>query len=186
LRSLLRQDPDVVMVGEIRDEETSRIAIQAALTGHLVLSTLHTNDAPSSVTRLINIGVEPFLISAALNAILAQRLVRTICETCKEPLEELSDKHRRILEQAGLEVPDVLYQGKGCERCRNSGFKGRTGIHELLVINEEMRNVIIGNPNLQELKRAARDAGMRTLREDGLAKVVGGKTTIEEVLRVAE
>ncbi len=186
LRSLLRQDPDVVMVGEIRDEETSRIAIQAALTGHLVLSTLHTNDAPSSVTRLINIGVEPFLISAALNAILAQRLVRTVCETCKEPMEEISDKHRRILEQAGLEVPDVLYRGKGCERCRNSGFKGRTGIHELLVINEEMRNVIIGNPNLQELKRAARDAGMRTLREDGLAKVVAGKTTIEEVLRVAE
>ncbi len=185
LRSLLRQDPDVIMVGEIRDEPTSRIAIQAALTGHMVLSTLHTNDAPSSITRLINIGVEPFLISAAVNAVLAQRLVRRICPNCREAVKDIPAKYRALLEQSGFPVKE-LYQGKGCDKCRDTGYKGRTGIHELLVLSEEIRNVVTGNPTLNELRSAAREAGMRTLREDGLAKAIEGHTTVEEILRVTE
>ncbi|MFP4052381.1 MAG: GspE/PulE family protein, partial [Phycisphaerae bacterium] len=185
LRSLLRQDPDVIMVGEIRDDQTARIAIQAALTGHMVLSTLHTNDAPSSVTRLINIGVEPFLISAAMNAILAQRLIRRICDNCKEPVKKIPAKWSAALEKSGLEA-DELYMGAGCDKCRNTGYKGRMGVHELLVLDEPMRNIITHNPTLNELRRAARESGMKTLREDGLIKAIQGFTTVEEVFRVAE
>jgi type IV pilus assembly protein PilB len=185
LRSLLRQDPDVIMVGEIRDQETSRIAIQASLTGHMVLSTLHTNDAPSSITRMINIGIEPFLIAAAVNAVLAQRLVRRICTKCKEPVTDLNDRLKKILDESGIPY-DQVYQGKGCDVCRDTGYKGRTGIHELLLIDDEMRDLVTSNPSLGDLRRAARESGMESLRVDGMHKVAEGHTTIEEILRVTE
>ncbi|MEM7681637.1 MAG: ATPase, T2SS/T4P/T4SS family [Planctomycetota bacterium] len=184
LRALLRQDPDVIMVGEIRDAETARIAIQASLTGHLVLSTLHTNDAPSSVTRLINIGVEPYLISSAVNACVAQRLVRKICDHCKEPFrpdEHITDH----LAMHGIGM-DELYMGKGCQKCRNTGYSGRLGLYEMLVLNDHMRDKITGNPNVTEFRRMCIEAGMVTLREDGFAKVAKGQTTVDEVLRVTE
>ena len=185
LRSLLRQDPDVIMLGEIRDEETARIAIQASLTGHMVLSTLHTNDAPSSVTRLINIGIEPFLISAALNAVIAQRLVRRICKDCKRPVTELVDRVRQYLEAHGAPT-DQLYQGAGCDRCRHTGYRGRVGIYELLEIDEDMRNLIAANPSLGDLRRYTQERGTRTLLEDGLLRVAKGVTTVEEIMRVTE
>ena len=185
LRSLLRQDPDVIMLGEIRDEETARIAIQASLTGHMVLSTLHTNDAPSSVTRLINIGIEPFLISAALNAVIAQRLVRRICKDCKRPVTELVDRVRQYLEAHGAPT-DQLYQGAGCNRCRHTGYRGRVGIYELLEVDEDLRNVIAANPSLGDLRRHTQERGTRTLLQDGLLRVAEGVTTVEEIMRVTE
>ncbi len=185
LRSLLRQDPDVIMLGEIRDAETARIAIQASLTGHLVLSTLHTNDAPSSITRLVNIGVEPFLISAAVNAVLAQRLVRRICTNCKRPVEHLPDRVKTYLAKHGIEDAK-LYQGAGCDRCRQTGYKGRVGIYELLMINEDLRRIIGSSPSLNELRDAAGAAGMVDLQSDGLDKVAAGLTTVEEIMRVTE
>jgi len=185
LRSLLRQDPDVVMVGEVRDPETARIAVQAALTGHLVLSTLHTNDAPSSVVRLINIGVEPFLISAALNAILAQRLVRRICPNCAAPVDKGSAREMEYLKRIGRSDMQ-LTRGKGCERCRNTGYKGRVGLYELLVLSDQIRDLIPRNPSIMDLKRVACEEGMRTLQEDGLDKVALGRTTVEEIIRVTE
>jgi len=185
LRSLLRQDPDVIMLGEIRDEETARIAIQASLTGHLVLSTLHTNDAPSSITRIINIGIEPYLISAAVNAVIAQRLVRRICESCKQPMTSIPDRIKAYLEKYQA-APERLYQGRGCEKCRQTGYKGRLGLYELMELKEELRDLITGNPSLGDLRRAAIEQGMRTLREDGLQKVSQGMTTVDEVMRVTE
>ncbi len=185
LRSLLRQDPDVVMVGEIRDVETARIAVQASLTGHLVFSTLHTNDAPSSITRLINIGVEPYLISAALNGVLAQRLVRKICPECKAPDTDVTDRVRRHLEKFG--VGDMtLFRGAGCEKCRQTGYKGRLGIYEMMVMTDEMRDIVTGAPQLTELRRFALENGMRNLKQDGFEKASQGLTTIEEVMRVTE
>jgi type IV pilus assembly protein PilB len=184
LRALLRQDPDVVMVGEIRDTETGRIAIQASLTGHLVLSTLHTNDAPSSITRLINIGVEPYLIGASVNACLAQRLVRRICEHCKEqvrPSETIVDN----LAMHGISE-DMIYVGKGCEKCRHTGYSGRVGLYELLVLDDSLRDRIASNPNVTEFRRICIERGMVTLREDGFRKVAQGRTTVDEVLRVTE
>jgi type IV pilus assembly protein PilB len=185
LRSLLRQDPDIIMVGEIRDEETARIAVQASLTGHLVLSTLHTNDAPAAVTRLINIGIEPFLIAASVNAVIGQRLVRRICENCKAPLKEVRDNVSAYLEKYGVEVGKLM-QGAGCVKCRQTGYKGRLGVYELLEVDDTTRDRITSNPTLSELRRYARESGMRTLREDGLAKVAAGLTTIEELMRVTE
>jgi len=185
LRSLLRQDPDVIMVGEIRDQETAKIAIQAALTGHMVLSTLHTNDAPSSITRLTNIGVEPFLISASLNGILAQRLVRRICADCKEPMTDVPDSLAEYLGKNGTD-PKQLFHGRGCEKCRGTGYRGRVGIYEFLLINNDMRQIISGGAPLNELRDAARASGMHTLREDGLVKVRQAHTTVEEVMRVTE
>ncbi|HEX7010039.1 MAG TPA: GspE/PulE family protein [Phycisphaeraceae bacterium] len=184
LRALLRQDPDVIMVGEIRDQETARIAIQASLTGHLVLSTLHTNDAPSSVTRLINIGVEPYLIGAAVNAALAQRLVRRICAHCKvqTPPDEHTAQH---LAMHGISL-DQVWQGKGCDKCRNTGYSGRLGLYEMLVLDDVLRDRIAGNPNISEFRRMCVERGMVTLREDGFRKVAQGLTTVEEVLRVTE
>jgi type IV pilus assembly protein PilB len=182
LRSLLRQDPDVVMVGEIRDEETGRIAVQAALTGHLVLSTLHTNDAPSSITRLINIGIEPYLIGAAVNGVLAQRLVRRICEQCKlqdEPLDEM----REHLSMHGVNL-DKIWKGGGCQKCHNTGYSGRVGLYELLVLDDTLRDAVARRPNVTEFRRMCVERGMRTLRADGFAKVAEGRTTVEEVLRV--
>ena len=184
LRSLLRQDPDVVLLGEIRDAETARIAVQAALTGHLVLSTLHTNDAPSSVTRLINIGVEPYLISSAVNAILAQRLVRKICQHCKEE-DKLSEQHRMFLSTQGFSS-DKTWKGKGCDRCRKTGYTGRLGIYELLIMDDPIRDVVTGNPDVIKLRRLCRERGLITLREDGFDKVNHGQTTVDEILRVTE
>ncbi len=184
LRSLLRQDPDIIMIGEIRDQETSRIAVQAALTGHLVLSTLHTNDAPGSVSRLVNIGIEPYLIAASLNGILAQRLVRRICTNCKEPFTA-PDNLRKYLDQAEID-PRNLMHGAGCDQCRDSGYAGRCGIHELLVIDEEFRQIINTDSSVNSMRSAFRRSGWPNLFEDGLLKVKDGLTTIEEILRVAE
>ncbi len=184
LRALLRQDPDVIMVGEIRDTETARIAIQASLTGHLVLSTLHTNDAPSSVTRLINIGVEPYLIGSAVNATLAQRLVRKVCDHCKvkdTPTGEVADH----LAMHGISLDEVV-KGEGCDKCRNSGYAGRLGLYELLVLDDNLRDKIAGNPNVTEFRRMCVERGMVTLREDGFKKVAAGLTTVDEILRVTE
>ena len=184
LKALLRQDPDVVMVGEIRDHETASIAVQAALTGHLVLSTLHTNDAPSSVTRLINIGVEPFLVGAALNGVLAQRLVRRICPSCVGEIE-VPEEMREFLAVHGLDRA-TLPQGRGCEDCRNTGYSGRIGLYELLIFDDHLRDLIASSPNVTEFRRICCERGMVSLREDGFAKIANGQTTVEEVLRVTE
>jgi len=185
LRSLLRQDPDVIMLGEIRDEETAHIAVQASLTGHLVLSTLHTNDAPASITRLVNIGVESYLISAAVNAVLAQRLVRRICTNCKAEQTDVPEHVSAFLRKFDAN-PDKLYHGVGCEKCRHTGYKGRVGLYELLVLDDEMRDLITSSPVLNVLREAARGSGMRTLRGDGLIKVGQGLTTVDELMRMTE
>jgi general secretion pathway protein E len=184
LRHIVRQDPDVIMVGEIRDLETAEIAIQAALTGHLVLSTLHTNDAPSAVTRLQDMGAEPYLLASVLDGVLAQRLVRQICAQCAAPYDpDPAD----LLGIGVLEPPAVqLYRGKGCTACRGTGYKGRTGIYELFTIDEELRRLIMTKAPAGELRRYALARGMVTLREDGWAKVCAGITTVEEILRVAQ
>ena len=184
LRSFLRQDPDIIMVGEIRDRDTAEIAIQASLTGHLVLSTIHTNDAPSATTRLIDMGIEPFLISSSLIGVLAQRLARTICTHCKEaytpPVEAL---HRLGLQpQEGEEI--VFYRGKGCDRCKASGYKGRIGIFELMVMSEPLRELVLKGASTGEIRNQAVAEGMRTLRDDGILKVLEGLTTVDELLRV--
>jgi len=184
LRTLLRQDPDVVMVGEIRDQETATIAIQAALTGHLVLSTLHTNDAPSSITRLINIGVEPYLVSGAVNGVLAQRLVRRVCTDCGTKVE-LPEGAEALLERFNLSAKHLI-EGAGCESCRNSGYAGRIGIHEILLLDDTLRDVIAGNPAVAQFRNQCLDGGMLSLRADALGKMIGGLTTFEEVLRVTD
>ncbi len=179
LRSILRQDPDVIMVGEIRDAETAEIAIQASLTGHLVLSTLHTNDSATAVTRLIDMRIEPFLVASSLSAVLAQRLVRVICPHCRE--EYTSDR-----EYPGITLPPVMYRGAGCDACFGLGTLGRTGIYELLLIDSEICSMIIKQTPAGVIKEYAVAKGMRTLRDDGLLKVAAGITTIEEVLRVTQ
>jgi type IV pilus assembly protein PilB len=184
LKALLRQDPDVVMLGEIRDQETATTAVQAALTGHLVLSTLHTNDAPGSITRLINIGVEPYLISAAVNAILAQRLVRKICPHCKEEYAP-SDEMKEFLTLQGF-GSEKMYRGKGCDRCRKTGYTGRLGIYELLVMDDSLRDHVTSNPDVTQFRKLCRERGLVTLREDGFQKVMKGMTTVDEILRVTE
>ncbi|RMH26790.1 MAG: type II secretion system protein GspE [Planctomycetota bacterium] len=184
LKALLRQDPDVIMIGEIRDHETAHTAVQAALTGHLVLSTLHTNDAPSSVTRLVNIGLEPFLVGAAVNAVLAQRLVRRICPHCKEPAAPTGEL-AEFLDMNGI-AHESVFKGAGCERCRQTGYSGRVGLYELLIADDALRDVIARNPNVSEFRRLCVERGMRTLRQDGLAKAAAGETTVQEVLRVTE
>jgi len=184
LRSLLRQDPDVIMIGEIRDNETARIAVQAALTGHLVLSTLHTNDAASSITRLVNIGIDPYLIAAALNAALAQRLVRKICPKCKE-IYEVPEHMRKYVRESGV-GQEELFHGKGCDYCRGSGYAGRVGIYELLIIDDKFRDMINKDPSVSNMRRVFHHSGQPSLFDDGIAKVKQGLTTIEEVLRVTE
>ncbi|HEY4258921.1 MAG TPA: ATPase, T2SS/T4P/T4SS family [Schlesneria sp.] len=184
LRSLLRQDPDVLMVGEMRDAETARIAIQAALTGHLVFSAMHATDACSAVIRLANMGLESYLISSSLSAVLAQRLCRRICAKCKESYEP-SRAMRTIVQQIGLDI-DHFYRGAGCSRCRNTGYTGRIAIHELLVVDEALREIINVNATLQLVIDHAKRSGMIPLRHDGLRKVKEGLTTIEEVLRATD
>jgi len=184
LRSLLRQDPDVMMIGEIRDNETARIAAQAALTGHLVLSTLHTNDAASSITRLVNIGIDAYLIAASLNAVLAQRLVRKICPKCKE-VYQIPEHMHKFVENSGVN-PEELFHGVGCDYCRGSGYAGRTGIYELLVVDELFRQEIAEDPSVSNMRRVFSKSGRTSLFDDGIIKVKQGLTTIEEVLRVTE
>ncbi|MBR2583957.1 MAG: Flp pilus assembly complex ATPase component TadA [Thermoguttaceae bacterium] len=183
LRSILRQDPDKVLVGEIRDRETAEIAVQASLTGHLVFITLHTNDAPNTITRLRDMGIPEFLITATLQAILAQRLVRRICTKCREEYQPSEG----LLEDLGLSRADIrgkkFYQGAGCVACNNTGFKGRTAIHEFLLMNEEIRDLVLRNESSAKVREAAQRNGMTTLREAGLKKVFDGITTIEEVIR---
>jgi type IV pilus assembly protein PilB len=182
LRSLLRQDPDIIMIGEIRDNETARIAVQAALTGHLVLATLHTNDAASSITRLVNIGIDPYLIAASLNAVLAQRLVRKICQKCKE-VYKVPENMRKYVERSGVK-PKELSRGAGCNYCRNSGYSGRIGIYELLVIDDKFRDMINRDASVDNMRKVFRESGQPNLFDDGIKKVKAGLTTIEEVLRV--
>jgi type IV pilus assembly protein PilB len=183
LRSFLRQDPDIILVGEIRDLETAQIAIQASLTGHLVLTTLHTNDAPSSIIRLVDLGVEPFLLTATVEGIVAQRLVRTICKHCKE---EYTPKEEELME-LNLLPDDVrgkrFHRGRGCENCNKSGFRGRMALFEIMEINDEMRELVMKNSNTNILRAHARRRGMRTLRESGLLAIYEGQTTIDEVVR---
>ena len=183
LRSFLRQDPNIILVGEIRDFETAEIAVKAALTGHLVLSTLHTNDAPSTVNRLMNMGIEPFLVASSLNLVCAQRLVRRICKNCTVPHPEPAP----ALVQAGFSAEDaktvVPNRGKGCEKCNNTGYKGRVGLYEVMEVTEELRELILVGASSLELRRKAVDEGMITLRGSGLRKVKEGVTTIEEVVR---
>ncbi|HDS84477.1 MAG TPA: type II/IV secretion system protein [Phycisphaerales bacterium] len=183
LRSLLRQDPDIIMVGEIRDRETANIAVQAALTGHLVLSTLHTNDAPGAVTRLIDLGVAPYLVSASLIAALSQRLVRKICPNCKDPYEP-SHSIRRLVEKWTGQTP-TFFRGIGCKKCRNTGYSGRIAVHELFVPDDKILDMITHSVPLKTLRAAALENGMVPLYLDGLQKVVAGITTIDEILRVA-
>jgi type IV pilus assembly protein PilB len=184
LRALLRQDPDVIMLGEIRDLETAHIAVQAALTGHLVLSTLHTNDAPSSITRLVNIGLEPFLVGAAVNAVLAQRLIRRLCTHCKS-VEQPSAEMVEYLELNGMSA-ESMYVAKGCDKCRRGGYSGRLGIYELLAVDDQLRDIIARNPNVAEFRRMCIERGMVTLRQDGMHKVSTGLTSVSEVLRATE
>jgi type IV pilus assembly protein PilB len=183
LRSILRQDPDVILVGEIRDLETAEIAAQASLTGHVVFTTLHTNDAPSSIARLLDLGVEPFLLTATIEGIVSQRLIRKICENCKTPFQPNETQLREI----GLTENDTkgkkFYYGRGCDRCNNTGFKGRTGIFEIMVFNDEIRNLIMNRASTNVLRVAALKAGMRSLRDNGLAAIYDGITTIDEVVK---
>jgi len=183
LRSILRQDPDTILVGEIRDYDTAQIAVEASLTGHIVFSTLHTNDAPSAITRMLDLGVEPFLISATLEAIVAQRLVRRICAKCKsdfKPTEEM-------LMEIGLTVDQVrgkrFYYGKGCDHCNKTGYKGRQAIFEIMLLTDRLKEMIMGRASTDAIRNAAREQGMRTLRESGLLAIFDGHTTIEEVVR---
>jgi type IV pilus assembly protein PilB len=183
LRAFLRQDPNIILVGEIRDFETAEIAVKAALTGHLVLSTLHTNDAPSTISRLMNMGIEPFLVATSVNLICAQRLVRRICSGCKEPLQLLP----QALVEAGYSQEDAekvqVQHGRGCATCNNTGYKGRVGLYEVMEITDDLRELILVGASALELKKKALENGMMTLRRSGLTKIAAGQTTMEEVLR---
>jgi type IV pilus assembly protein PilB len=183
LRSILRQDPDVVMVGEIRDLETAEIAAQASLTGHIVFTTLHTNDAPSSIARLLDLGIEPFLVTATLEGIIAQRLIRKICESCKTPFKPTESQ----LMELGLDPADVkdkqFYYGRGCARCNNTGYRGRTGIFEVMTFNDEIRELIMNHASTNVLRTASQRAGMKPLRDAGLSAIFDGLTTIDEVVK---
>ncbi|MCX7913455.1 MAG: type II secretion system ATPase GspE [Thermodesulfovibrionales bacterium] len=185
LRHIVRQDPDIIMIGEIRDLETAEIAIQSALTGHLVFSTLHTNDAPSSITRLLDMGVENFLLSSTIRGVLAQRLVRVICHTCKEAKESPEDVYELFgIDQKNEKI--VTFYGRGCERCAYTGYFGRTGIFELLIIDDDIRKLILKNADSNTIREVAKKKGMKTLLEDGIDKVKKGLTTISEVIRVTQ
>jgi type IV pilus assembly protein PilB len=180
LRALLRQDPDIIMVGEVRDPDTAKIAVQAALTGHQVFSTLHTNDAPTAITRLVNIGVEPFLIAASLRGVLAQRLLRKICTHCKQPIDPTHQQRHAVESIVG--PVDTLYAGAGCAKCRNTGFSGRLGMFELLIPTDHMIDMISNGATLQQIREEAKATGFATLRTDGMEKVKAGLTTVDEVL----
>jgi type IV pilus assembly protein PilB len=184
LRSFLRQDPNIILVGEIRDYETAEIAVKASLTGHLVLSTLHTNDAPSTISRLVNMGIEPFLVGTAVNLIQAQRLVRRVCSSCKD---ELRDVPTQTLIDVGFRPDEVgtfkVLKGRGCGTCNGTGYKGRVGLYEVMEISDGIRDLVMVGATAIEIKRKALEEGMLTLRMSGLEKIKNGVTTIEEVLR---
>jgi type IV pilus assembly protein PilB len=182
LRSMMRADPDVIMVGEIRDREAAQIAVEAALTGHLVLSTLHTNDAPTAITRLIEMGIEPFLVASAIDCVVGQRLARTLCQHCKRRTILGADTLRDSGFPARMDIE--AYDPVGCSRCGGSGYKGRIGLYEVMTVTEEMRKLIIARASADEIAVIAMRAGMRRLREDGLEKVRQGRTSIAEVARV--
>jgi type II secretory ATPase GspE/PulE/Tfp pilus assembly ATPase PilB-like protein len=188
LRSILRQDPDVIMVGEIRDKEAATIAIQAALTGHLVFSTLHTNDAPGAVARLVDMGVEPFLVASSLLCVVGQRLVRRVCPDCKSsyqaPLASLGLFKPRGTQGVAQEV--TLVRGKGCQECRGTGYRGRMGLFEMLIIDDAIRQLIVARTSSNQIHQAASRAGFMGLREEGFERVIKGGTTVEEVLRVTQ
>jgi type II secretory ATPase GspE/PulE/Tfp pilus assembly ATPase PilB-like protein len=186
LRSVLRHDPDIIMVGEIRDIETAEIAIRTALTGHMVFSTLHTNDAASGVTRLVEMGLEPFLVTSSIEAFVAQRLVRTVCPKCKEEIKTpLLEIRKEIAESLGMEEQEVrMFRGKGCSYCNQTGFYGRTAIYEIMTFNEQLRFAVLERKNAEQIKQIAMKSGMITLRQDGWKKVVDGITTPEEVMNV--
>jgi general secretion pathway protein E len=187
LRSIVRQDPDVIMIGEMRDEETAAIAVQSALTGHLVLSTLHTNDAAGSITRLMDMGVEDYLLTSTVNAVLAQRLVRTLCHHCREAYTPLDDVVSRWdLQRYAGDSPVTLYRAVGCEHCGHTGYSGRNAIVELLVMTDQIKKLILKHSDAGKISRVAAESGMHTLLDDGLRKAVAGKTTIEEVRRVTQ
>jgi len=184
LRSILRQAPNIIMIGEIRDLETAEIAVNASLTGHLVFSTLHTNDAPSAITRMMDIGVKPFLVASSTRGIMAQRLVRRICPSCKEEYSA-GDRELRMLGPYAEQIREAkLYRGRGCPDCNGTGYRGRWGLFEIFVLNDSVRHMIYDQVSASELRQKARELGMRTLREDGLRKAVSGMTTLQEVLRV--
>jgi general secretion pathway protein E/type IV pilus assembly protein PilB len=183
LRAMLRQSPNVVMLGEIRDIETASIAINASLTGHLVFSTLHTNDAPSAVTRLIDIGVKPFLVASSARCLMAQRLVRKICKQCAAPVTPTEEELRPLNLTPEQIAGAKFMKGKGCSNCNNTGNRGRFGVFEIFVIDDESRKLIYEKVPSSVLRARARQAGMRSLREDGIRKVLGGLTTVEEVIR---
>ena len=182
LRSILRQDPDVLLIGEIRDGETADIAVKFSLTGHLVFSTVHANDAPGTITRLLDIGIAPFLVGSCLNLVMAQRLVRRICNNCKKEYSATQEE----LAMIGLDparITDSLYHGKGCTECRNTGYKGRLAIFEMIPMARELRKLVFESANEDDIREAALNNGMVTLREAGLARVLDGTTTPEEILR---
>jgi general secretion pathway protein E len=185
LRAIVRQDPDVIMIGEMRDLETARIAVQSALTGHLVLSTLHTNDAAGGVTRLLDMGLEDYLIASTVNGILAQRLVRRLCQDCREPypvLPEVAHELRLRTWQPDGEL--VLYHAGGCERCENSGYRGRLAIVEFLVMSDDLRRLVMSHAQARQIEERAIQEGMRSMYDDGVRKALAGLTTMEEILRV--
>jgi type IV pilus assembly protein PilB len=178
LRAIVRADPDVIMVGEIRDRESAHIAIEAALTGHLVLSTLHTNDAPSAPMRLVDMGIEPYMVAASINCVVAQRLARRVCTSCRRPAKAPG-------QVVGLEGGEVdVFEAVGCARCRRTGYRGRLGLYEVMNVTDEIRSLIVGRAAAQEIRRLAVEQGMRTLRDDGLEKVRAGETTVLEIERV--
>ncbi len=184
LRSFLRQDPDIIMVGEIRDYETAEIAIKASLTGHLVLSTLHTNDAPSTINRLLNMGIEPFLVASSINIIVAQRLARRICESCREKLDVSPD----VLVDVGVPAAEAkhvdVFYGVGCAKCSGTGYKGRVALYEAMYMTDDLKEFVLNGASAAEIKREAIRQGMKTLRASGIQHMKDGTTTIEEVLRV--
>ncbi len=187
LRTFLRQDPDVIMVGEIRDKDTAEISIRAALTGHLVFSTIHTNDSASTITRLLDMGIEPFLVSSSVEGIVAQRLIRTLCTKCRRPIQYRED----FLKKHGFPInkiknDNIIYEAVGCDACQGTGYKGRSGIFEILPISDEIRPLIVANASASSIKDTAMNLGMKTLRDDGWDKVLEGKTTVDEILRVTE
>jgi general secretion pathway protein E/type IV pilus assembly protein PilB len=184
LRSILRHDPDVILIGEIRDRETADIAVQASLTGHLVFSTLHTNDAPGAMTRLVDMGIEPYLVTSSLEMIVAQRLVRLVCPDCREPFTP--EDMNALRSQFGADAPHTLYRGRGCRQCQGTGYRGRTGIFEMMLISEEIRSLVLERAASTEIRRQAAREGMKCLREDGWRLVQSGMTTLEEVLRVTK
>jgi type II secretory ATPase GspE/PulE/Tfp pilus assembly ATPase PilB-like protein len=184
LRSILRQAPNIIMIGEIRDLETATIATNASLTGHLVFSTLHTNDAPSAVARLIDIGVQPFLVASSVRAIMAQRLIRRLCSQCKQPGELSETDLRALRTEAGQMREAQVMKVSGCEHCRQTGYRGRMGIFEIFIIDDEVRHMINKRSSTLLLRKRARELGMRTLREDGVRKVLAGLTSAEEVISI--